>query len=130
MALGDYRGAIGWFQAAIDAAPLHPYVSDAYFGIAVCEYLLGHTEKAIALGRESLSRDRSGNIIGLWLATVLEIEGRRAEAQSALDEFYRHHPEFPQASTAPARIIRMLSPEAERTFAAMRSLGVPDIETH
>ena len=130
MMLGDLRGAIGWFQAAIDAAPQHQFVSDAYFGIAACEYMLGHTERAIATARESLEHDTGGNLAGLWLATVLETEGRHGEAETALAEFYRRHPEFPPSSTVPARIIRTLSPkaEAEQTLAAMRQLGVPDAQ--
>ena len=104
LGLHDASAAIAWFQAAIAAAPTHPFLDDAYLGIAEGELEQEQIETARSTLQDSLRYDHWGSRNGLWLACVLEIAGHHAEAKSALAEFYQHHPEFSTSDDIAARL--------------------------
>jgi DNA-binding SARP family transcriptional activator/TolB-like protein/Tfp pilus assembly protein PilF len=92
---GDAARAIGYYQASIDAAPLLRYVHISYKGIGVAELALGHRDDAIAFLRKSAQLDTmSVDNERVWLAAVLEMDGRHDEATKVLAAFIASHPGF------------------------------------
>ena len=92
---GDAAQAIGYYRASIDAAPLLRYVHISYKGMGVAELALGHRDDAIAYLRKSAQQDTmSADNERVWLAAVLEMDGRHDEATKVLAEFIASHPGF------------------------------------
>jgi DNA-binding SARP family transcriptional activator/TolB-like protein/Tfp pilus assembly protein PilF len=122
--LEDAPGAIAWFNAAIAADPTHPFVGDAYKGIALGELFLGDMEAALTALRKSLEHDHRGSVSGLLLAGVLESAGRDAEARSALAEFNQHHPELQPVVKTGANLIPALYAQPRIVTEGLRRLGL------
>jgi DNA-binding SARP family transcriptional activator/TolB-like protein/Tfp pilus assembly protein PilF len=92
---GDAAQAIGYYRASIDAAPLLRYVHISYKGMGVAAFALGHRDDAIAYLRKSAQLDTMSVDNGrVWLAAVLEMDGRHDEAAKVLAEFIASHPGF------------------------------------
>jgi DNA-binding SARP family transcriptional activator/TolB-like protein len=92
---GDAVQAIGYYRASIDAAPLLRYVHISYKGMGVAELALGHRDDAIAYLRKSAQLDTmSADNERVWLAAVLQMDGRHDEAAKILTEFIAGHPGF------------------------------------
>jgi tetratricopeptide (TPR) repeat protein len=92
---GDAAQAIGYYRASIDAAPLLRYVHISYkgMGMGVAAFALGHHDDAIAYLRKSAELDsKSVDNERVWLAAVLEMDGRHDEATKVLAEFIASHP--------------------------------------
>jgi tetratricopeptide (TPR) repeat protein len=90
---GDAAQAIGYYRASIDAAPLLRYVHISYKGIGVAELALGNRDDAIAYLRKSAQLDTmSVDNERVWLAAVLQMDGRHDEATKVLAEFIASHP--------------------------------------
>jgi tetratricopeptide (TPR) repeat protein len=93
---GDAAQAITSYQASIDAAPYIPYVYSSLKGLGVASLALGRRDDAMAYFRRSAGLDtwNADNAL-LWLAAVLEMERRHAEAAKLLQEFISRHPGLP-----------------------------------
>ena len=122
--LDDAPEAIAWFNAAIAADPTHPFVGDAYKGIALAELFLGDTEAALTALRKSLEHDYRGNVAGLLLAGVLESAGHDAEARSTLAEFNQRHPELQPVVKTGANLIPALHAQPRIVTEGLRRLGL------
>jgi len=122
--LDDAPGAIAWFNAAIAADPTHPFVGDAYKGIALGDLLLGDRDAALTAFHKSVEHDYRGNVSGLFLAGVLESAGRDSEAKATLAEFFRHHPEIKSAGLAGASVIPALNSQPQIVTEGLRQLGL------
>ena len=121
--LDDAPEAIAWFNAAIAADPNHPFVGDAYKGIALGELFVGDTDAALSAFRKSVEHDYRGNVSGLFLAGVLESAGRDSEAKSVLAEFSQHHPELQPAVKTGVNLIPALYAQPRIVTEGLRQLG-------
>jgi tetratricopeptide (TPR) repeat protein len=90
---GDAEQAITSYRASIDAAPYLPYAYNAFKGLGVASLALGHREDAIMYLRKATELDIHGaENEQLWLAAVLEMGGRHAEALKLVEQFIGRHP--------------------------------------
>jgi len=127
LGLNDASEALAWFRASIASSPKHPFIDDAYLGIAESELSLDHPEAALSALRDSLNNDHWGSPTGLWLAGALEFAGRHSEAEATLAEFYRRHPEFPASSDTAIRVISALSANPQTIAEGLHRLGLTEV---
>lgn len=74
------------------------------------ELLLGRTEAAIALLRNSLELNASYGATQLFLMAALSLTGRRSEAASLAKSFRQHYPEYPAHAFEQLWLSRSTSP--------------------
>ena len=90
---GDAAQAIASYRAAIEAGPYLPLACNAFKGLGVALWAVGLREEAIAALQQSAKLDAThDDDEQLWLAALLEVGGKHAEAGQLMAEFMARHP--------------------------------------